>query len=328
MMASVIKLRAVATPQAHLPQQESIRDEVLRGLSRPQKELPPKLFYDERGSQLFDQITELDEYYPTRTELLITQTYAGEIAERLGPGCLLVEYGSGSSLKTRLLLDSLPSLAGYMPVDISAEYLAQAAAALALRYPQIDIQPICADYTADFQLPLPDTAPRRTAVYFPGSTIGNLHPDEAVRLMAQMRRLAGRDGALLIGADLQKDRAVLERAYNDAAGVTAAFNLNMLARLNRELDATFDLELFEHRAVYNQQRHRIEMHLISLRQQLVQVAGLPFPFAAGESILTECSYKYTMWSFADLAFRAGLMVRKVWTDPQELFSLQYLEPAA
>lgn len=327
-MTSAIKLRAVATPQAHLPQRESIRDEVLRGLGRPQKELPPKLFYDERGSQLFDQITELEEYYPTRTDLLITETFAGEIAERLGPGCLLVEYGSGSSVKTRILLDRLPGLAGYMPVDISEEHLCQAAARLAQRYPQLDIQPVCADYTAPFELPRPGAAPRRTAVYFPGSTIGNLHPDEAVRLMDQMRRLAGPGGALLIGADLQKDRAVLERAYNDAAGVTAAFNLNMLARLNRELGATFDLALFRHHAFYNEQRHRIEMHLISQREQVVLVDGVAVPFAARESILTECSYKYTMWSFADLAFQAGLMVRKVWTDPRELFSLQYLEPLA
>lgn len=313
-----------ATEREHVAQPESIRDEVLRGLSLPQKELPPKLFYDEQGSRLFDQITELEEYYPTRTELAITRTYAGEMAELIGSDSLLVEYGSGSSVKTRILLDHLPDLACYMPVDISEAHLHSSAAALAAVYPHLNIRPVCADYTAPFLLPALSPAPRRTVVYFPGSTIGNLHDDEAVRLLRQMAGLVGADGGLLIGADLQKDRGVLERAYNDAAGVTAAFNLNILARLNRELGATFRLAHFEHRAFYNEAHHRIEMHLVSTQAQTVLVDGMLIHFAAGETIHTECSYKYSLESFAAMAAQAGLRVCQVWTDPQAWFSVQYL----
>ncbi|HEU4322615.1 MAG TPA: L-histidine N(alpha)-methyltransferase [Roseiflexaceae bacterium] len=316
--------KPAATERERVPQLETIRDEVLHGLSLPQKELPPKLFYDERGSQLFDQITELEEYYPTRTELAITRRYAGEMAELIGPDSLLVEYGSGSSVKTRILLDHLHDLACYMPVDISEAHLHSSAAALAAAYPRLDIRPVCADYTAPFELPALVPAPRRTVVYFPGSTIGNLHGDEALRLLDQMAGLAGRGGGLLIGADLQKDRAVLERAYNDAAGVTAAFNLNILGRLNRELGATFRLSLFEHRAFYNEARHRIEMHLLSTQAQTVLVDGVAVHFEAGETIHTECSYKYSLEGFAAMAGQAGLRVRKVWTDPQGWFSVQYL----
>ncbi len=316
--------KPVATERERAPQPESIRDEVLHGLSLPQKELPPKLFYDERGSQLFDQITELEEYYPTRTELAITRRYADEMAELIGPGSLLVEYGSGSSVKTRILLDHLHDLACYMPVDISEAHLHSSAAALAAAYPHLDIRPVCADYTAPFALPALVPAPRRTVVYFPGSTIGNLHDGEAVRLLGQMAGLAGRGGGLLVGADLQKDRAVLERAYNDAAGVTAAFNLNILGRLNHELGATFRLSLFEHRAFYNEARHRIEMHLVSTQAQTVLVDGVAVHFEAGETIHTECSYKYSLEGFAAMADQAGLRVRKVWTDPKAWFSVQYL----
>lgn len=302
----------------------SMRAEVLAGLRRRQKELPPKLFYDERGSQLFDQICELEEYYPTRTELAITRAFTHEIAALVGPNCLLVEYGSGSSLKTRILLDRLVAPAAYVPIDISREHLLASAGRIAAAYPGLEVLPVAADYTADFTLPAPRRSPARVVTYFPGSTIGNLHPHEAVRLLGQIAVQVGVGGGLLIGVDLQKDRATLERAYDDAAGVTAAFNLNLLARLNRELGADFQLEQFQHRAVYNEQLHRIEMHLVSLRPQLAHVGDVQFAFAQGEHILTECSYKYTLAGFATLARRAGFTVRRAWTDAAGRFSVQYL----
>jgi dimethylhistidine N-methyltransferase len=287
------------------PERASIRDEVLGGLRRRPKELPPKLFYDERGSQLFDQICELEEYYPTRTEMAIMQAHAHEMAALVGPDSLLIEYGSGSSLKTRLLLDCLAAPAGYVPIDISREHLLRSAERLAAAYPAIEILPVWADYTAGLTLPRPARRVARAVAYFPGSTIGNCHPHEAVRLLRQIAELVGPGGGLLIGVDLQKDRATLERAYDDRAGVTAAFNLNMLARINRELGADFRLDQFRHRALYNEQVDRIEMHLISQRSQLVDVDGVSIAFDAGESILTECSYKYSVAAFGALAHAGG-----------------------
>ncbi|HEU5102881.1 MAG TPA: L-histidine N(alpha)-methyltransferase [Roseiflexaceae bacterium] len=306
------------------PEQASIRDEVLDGLRRTPKELPPKLFYDERGSQLFDQICELHEYYPTRTEVAIMQAHAHEMAALIGPDSLLVEYGSGSSLKTRILLDHLVAPGGYVPIDISREHLLRSAERLAAAYPDIEILPVWADYTAGLTLPHPARRVARAVAYFPGSTIGNCHPHEAVQLLRQIAELVGPGGGLLIGVDLQKDRATLERAYNDRAGVTAAFNLNMLARINRELGVTFRLEQFRHRALYNEQFQRIEMHLVSQRRQVVDIDGLTIAFEAGESILTECSYKYSLESFGALARVGGFEITHVWTDPQRLFSVQYL----
>jgi len=306
------------------PLETSIRDEVLGGLARIPKELPPKLFYDERGSQLFDQICELEEYYPTRTEMAIMQAHAAQMAALIGPNSLLVEYGSGSSLKTRVLLDQLIAPAGYVPVDISREHLLRSADSLTARYPQIEILPVWADYTAGFVLPRPTQPQARAVAYFPGSTIGNCHPAEAVRLLRQIAQLVGPGGGLLIGVDLQKDKGTLERAYNDRAGVTAAFNLNMLARINRELGANFDLNRFRHLAVYNERHSRIEMHLISQQAQTVDVGGERIVFGVGESILTECSYKYTVESFGALARVGGFEITHVWTDPRRLFSVQYL----
>jgi len=306
------------------PQQESLRDTILDGLRRPQKMLPPVYFYDERGSHLFDRITELPEYYLTRTELAIMREYGSEIGGLVGERAAIVELGSGSSLKTRLLLDALREPAAYLPVDISRSHLVHAARGLAADYPHLEILPICADFSAPFDLPRPRVAPRRNVVYFPGSTIGNFHWDEAYALLLSIARIARAGGALLIGVDLKKDRATLERAYNDAQGVTAEFNLNMLVRLDRELDATFDLRAFRHRAVWNEAKSRIEMHLVSQRAQSVFVAGERFEFRAGEHILSECSYKYTPTQFAALAAEAGFEVRRVWTDAAALFSVQYL----
>jgi L-histidine Nalpha-methyltransferase len=314
---------AVALRDLH-PQRESLRDALLAGLRSPQKTLPPIYFYDERGSQLFEDITELPEYYPTRTEISIMREHGAEMADLAGPRALVVELGSGSSLKTRLLLERLRQPAGYVPIDISRDHLLDAARRLAAEYPHIEVLPVCADFREPLDLPRPRVEPARTVVYFPGSTIGNFHQDEAHALLVAMRRLVRPHGAVLIGVDLKKDRPILERAYNDARGVTAEFNRNMLVRLNRELDATFDVATFRHRAIWNETAGRIEMHLVSTRAQSVSVAGERIDFRAGEHILTECSYKYAPSEFAALAARAGFAIERLWTDRDAFFSVQYL----
>ena len=303
------------------------RSDVLAGLSRPQKTLPCKYFYDERGSALFERICELDEYYPTRTELAILQAHVGEMAERIGARCLLVEYGSGSSRKTRLLLDRLRQPAAYVPIDISSDALRASARALAAAYPDLEVLPVCADYTEPLELPRPTRRPARRGVFFPGSTIGNFTPPEAQRFLGRMARVAGPGGAILIGVDLRKDRAVLELAYDDALGVTAAFNKNLLVRINRELGGDFDPARFRHLARWNAGDGRVEMHLVSEVEQRVRVAGSRIRVAAGETIHTENSYKYDLVQFSVLAAQAGLAVRCVWTDPAALFSVQYLTVA-
>ena len=306
------------------PEPSSFRDEVLCGLRRAQKELPSKFFYDERGSQLFEQITALDEYYLTRTELGIMRDHAGEMAAVLGPRCLLIEYGSGSSTKTRLLLNHLLQPAAYVPIDISKEHLIQAASALAAAYPALEVLPVCADYTTDFALPTPTTPVARRVVYYPGSTIGNFDREPALRFLRHIAYVCGPRGGLLIGVDLRKDPVKLHHAYNDWEGVTAAFNLNLLARINCELGADFPLDRFHHYAFYNPREGRVEMHLVSLADQTVHVGDAAFSFAVGESIWTESSYKYRLADFAAMAGAAGFAVEQVWTDPQELFSVQYL----
>jgi dimethylhistidine N-methyltransferase len=305
-----------------------MRDEVWAGLAAPRKTLPCKWLYDTAGSALFERICELPEYYPTRTELGILEAHAGEMADRLGARCLLVEYGSGSSRKTRLLLDRLVDPAGYVPIDISRAALAASVAALAETYPALEVLPVCADYAAPLELPRPRRPADRRAVFFPGSTVGNFTPPEAQRFLARMARTAGPAGGILIGADLRKDRAILEAAYDDAAGVTAAFDRNLLVRLNRELGADFPVERFRHRAVWNDGDGRVEMHLVSLDARVVTVAGRRFGFEAGETIHTENSYKYTLPGFASLAAGAGLAVRRVWTDPRGWFSVQWLTAAS
>ncbi|HEY1017343.1 MAG TPA: L-histidine N(alpha)-methyltransferase [Herpetosiphonaceae bacterium] len=309
------------------PEPADFRSEALAGLRRPAKELPCKFFYDERGSQLFERICALDEYYPTRTEIAIMRRSMPEIAALLGPGCALVEYGSGASVKIRLLLDQLLAPAAYIPIDISREPLLAAARQLADDYPALELLPVCADYTRPLSLPQPAQPARRTVVYYPGSTIGNFHPAEAAGFLAAMRKLAGPGGGLLIGVDLKKDPLVLHAAYNDRDEVTAAFNLNLLARMNRELSANFDLSQFRHYAFYNPLAGRIEMHLASLRDQAAHVGGEEIRFKRGETIWTECSYKYHPAEFAALAAGAGLRVERVWTDERQLFSIQYLTAA-
>lgn len=308
------------------PRRDTLRDEVLEGLRAEQKTLPCKYFYDERGSALFDAICELPEYYLTRTELGIMETHVAAMAAALGPQLLLVEPGSGSSVKTRLLLDHLHRPVAYVPVDISRAHLISAADRLNQLYPDLEVLPVCADFNQPFEIPATRRRAHRGAVYFPGSTIGNFEPQAAVQLLHRLQRLAGPEGALLLGADLRKDRAVLENAYNDAAGVTAEFNLNILKRLNRELSADFDLAGFRHRAVYNEPEGCIEMHLISRSAQSVTVAGEAFDFAEGEVILTERSYKYSPELLASLAAKAGLRVEQMWMDDRRYFSVSYLTP--
>ena len=300
----------------------SFRADVLAGLSRPQKRLPAKYLYDAAGSRLFDAITELPEYYPTRAELGILGEHAGEMAARCGEGCLLVELGAGSLAKVRLLLDRLGRPAGYVPVDVSGDHLRSAADALADDYPALRVIPVVADFTRSFGLP--NVAASRRVVFFPGSTIGNFDPAAADALLRRVGRLVGPGGGLLLGIDLRKDVAVLERAYNDAAGVTAAFNRNLLVRINRELDGDFDPTAFRHFAFYNRVRSRIEMHLISTTAQRVRIGGEAFEFRPAESIHTENSYKYDVAEFAARADACGLRLDDSWADAQNDFAVLFL----
>jgi dimethylhistidine N-methyltransferase len=306
------------------PTVHRFRADVLRGLAAPAKHLPCKYFYDEAGSALFEQITALEEYYPTRTELAIMRRHAAEMGELLGPRCLVIEYGSGSSSKTRLLLDHLPDAAGYVPVDISREHLLHSARALAADYPALEVLPLHADFTRQLTVPSPCLPVSKRVVYFPGSTIGNLKPAQAAAFLRRTAKVFGPGGGLLLGVDLQKPLPVLEAAYNDRRGVTAAFNRNLLVRINRELGADFDVGQFAHHAFYNVTAGRIEMHLVSQRVQRVRVGGVEFSFTQGESIHTENSYKYTLRRLRRLAAAAGLVVAAVWMDESRYFSVSYL----
>lgn len=304
------------------PETDTFLDEVLDGLRQTPKRLSPKFFYDARGSQLFDHICRLDEYYLTRTEMAIMRQSIDEIVAHLGRQCLLLEYGSGSSLKTRILLDHLDDPAGYVPIDISREHLLQSATELAATYPDLRVIPVCADYTTPLDLPNVEAA--RTVVYFPGSTIGNFEQDDALAFLQRIAAVCGSGGGLLIGVDLKKDADAIKAAYNDRQGITAAFNKNVLRRINRELDGTFAIDQFAHRAFFNDDHGRIEMHLVSCADQQVSIADAVISFRAGETILTEYSYKYSLDDFARLAAKAGFSVRQVWTDERDYFSVQYL----
>lgn len=307
---------------------DQLTREVVDGLRKSPKELSPVWFYDELGSALFDRICELPEYYLTRTEIGIMQAHAAEMAQRIGPHAAVIELGSGTSLKTRLLLDHLESPQAYVPVDIAREQLFDTASSLARDYPALRIIPVCADFTQPFELPKVIATAQRRVVYFPGSTLGNFPQAQALRLLGIMRQIVGSSGAVLIGIDLKKDSRVLEQAYNDAEGVTARFNLNALRHLNRELGASFDLQAFEHRAVWVEDQGRIEMRLISQRDQLINLAGARIAIQRGEYLLTECCHKYTLEGFRELASASQLAVAQVWTDPQRQFSVQLLRPAA
>jgi dimethylhistidine N-methyltransferase len=298
--------------------------DVRAGLRSPQKELPCKYFYDKRGSELFDRICQLEEYYLTRSELSIMDTMASEMGRQVGPGAMLVEFGSGSSVKTRYLLDALTACAAYVPVDISGEHLNLTATELATDYPGIEILPVCADFTRPFVLPRPTRRASHTAVYFPGSTIGNFSPERAITLLRRIAKMVGQGGGLLIGIDLKKDIGRIEAAYNDSLGITARFNLNLLQRINDELGADFHLDAFEHRALYNSKFGRVELDLVSLSDQYVTVAGEIFGFREGETIRTEYSHKYSIPEFASLADSAGLVLHKQWTDRDDNFAVLHL----
>jgi dimethylhistidine N-methyltransferase len=307
------------------PERGQVVAGLLSGLRERPRHVAPRFLYDEAGSKLFERICRLPEYYPTRTETAILRANLGAIAESIGERALLVEPGSGSSLKTRLLLDAMPTLSGYVPVDISREFLLQAARRLGAAYPELEILPVCADFMAPFPLPLPRRrAPSRVVFFFPGSTIGNLERDEAVALLASLRATAGRRGGLLIGVDLVKSPELVERAYNDDAGVTAQFNLNLLVHLNREYGADFDTSRFRHRAIWDPRHQRIEMQLVSTIAQDVHLGDELLHFARGEPLRTEYCHKYSIPDFGSLARGAGWRSEDVWTDPLAMFSVHYL----
>ena len=305
---------------------DAFRADVIAGLSQPQKSVPCKYFYDARGGQLFDAICNTPEYYPTRTELKLLRKHAAEIAGLAGSNAHLIEFGSGESAKARFLIDALKKPASYVPVDISATTLAGAAATIAPYYPKLAVRPLHADFTQDFVLP-PETASGRRVGFFPGSTIGNFTPEEAAKFLQRTAALLGEGGLLVVGVDLKKSKRILDDAYNDAGGVTAAFNLNLLRRINRDLRANFDLGAFSHCAHYNLVRGRIEMHIYSLSFQTVRVDGHMFSFIPGESIHTENSYKYSVGEFQSLARANCFRPARIWVDEDHLFSLHCLVAA-
>jgi len=307
------------------PESDDFLSEVMKGLGAQPKNLPCKFFYDEKGSKLFDQICELPEYYPTRTEIALLERISPEIAGRIGPHAHIIEYGCGSVKKIRPLLDALQEPAAYVAVDISREHLIASAEMLAEDYPDLDVHAVCADFTKPFEVKAPvNHADVRRVGFFPGSTIGNFQPDDAGRFLANAASFLGPEGAMVIGIDLKKDVAILDAAYNDSQGITAAFNLNLLERINQELDADFDLTKFRHKAHYNDVAGRIEMHLYSTARQSVQINGSRFDFAEGESIHTENSHKYSVDEFHAMARQAGFEADHVWMDDRKLFSIHYL----
>jgi dimethylhistidine N-methyltransferase len=320
---SMMAVQARVARHEPIVEQTQFARDVIAGLTARPKRLPPKYFYDEAGSRLFEQITELPEYYPTRSELAILHAHAAEMAGLLPSPTALIEFGSGSSRKARILLAASPAIAAYVPVDISSEMLAAEVAALERDHPHLKVLPVEADFTQPFQLPPAVVALKRTG-FFPGSTIGNFEPYEAAGFLRHAGRMLGKGAVLIIGIDLVKDPAILNAAYDDAAGVTAKFNLNLLTRINRELDGDFDLDGFCHQAFYNVGRHRIEMHLASRKRQKVSVAGRAIEFRVGETIHTENSYKFTVESFGALARGAGFTPLAAWSDPQGYFSVQAL----
>lgn len=317
---------ALAAFHDYEPEPEDFESAVVEGLSKPQKTLPCKFFYDAEGSALFDRICELDEYYPTRTEIALLEQRAAEIARLAGPRCHLIEFGSGSSIKVRILLDALKEPVAYTAVDISRDHLLGATESLAAAHPELEVRAVCADYTKPIPLPRPERYPDAKPLgFFPGSSLGNFAPAQATAFLertAGMLREGG--GDFVIGVDLQKDPAILIPAYDDREGVTAAFNKNILARANRELGADFDLGAFVHRAIYNPERGRMEMYLVSTRGQSATVGGRVFSFGKGEAIHTENSHKYTVAGFQAMAREAGFVPEAVWCDAGNLFSIHYL----
>ena len=319
-----MNVHAPALADAHVPDEQTstFARDAIGDLSQHPKRLSPKYFYDATGSELFEAITRLPEYYPTRTELKILRDRGSEIAAIIPRGAALVEFGAGATTKVRLLLERC-AFGAYVPVDISGDFLNAQASALRKDFPALAVYPVAADFTAPFALP-EEIAAMPKVGFFPGSTIGNFEPHEACRFLRSARDILGKGAQMIIGADLEKDERVLRDAYNDASGVTARFNLNVLVRINRELGGNFDLSAFTHRAIYNRERHRIEMHLISKKTQTVRMLGTSFSFRPGESIHTENSYKYSIERFTAVARGSGWTVRESWTDPNRMFSVHAL----
>jgi dimethylhistidine N-methyltransferase len=322
---SMTALARTALPvEPDRPESTAFAADVVTGLTKTPKRIPPKYFYDSVGSELFERITALPEYYPTRCELAILEQHAADIAALIPPGAALIEFGSGSSTKTRILLRAAADkLAAYVPVDISANFLEQQSEALKAEYPGVAMLPVAADFTKPFNLPASVQMMPRVG-FFPGSTIGNFEPHEAASFLRQAGEALGPGAMFIVGVDLIKDPEVLHDAYNDAQGITAEFNKNLIARINRELGAKLDAATFEHHAFYNRERNRIEMHLASLKRQRLKVCGECVDFRAGETIHTENSYKYSIESFGALARGAGWTPRTVWTDPDRHFSVHAL----
>ena len=303
-----------------LPERRTFLEDVLLGLSRAQKTIPPKYFYDAAGSQLFERICELPEYYPTRTEMAIMNANIGEIAQFVGPAVQLMEFGSGAGVKTRLLIEHLKPLL-YMPIEIDGDTMQAAAADLTKRFPLLNIAGITADYSRHLVLPEFVLPIRKKVAYFPGSSIGNFTPEEAYEFLRRARRMVGSGGLLVIGVDLKKDKPTLDAAYDDAAGVTAKFNLNLLTRINRELGADFQVPRWGHKAFYDEAQGRIEMHLVSRFAQFTRIAGQRFDFAPGETIHTEISCKYSVDEFAAMAKSSGFSCDHTWSDERGMFAV-------
>ncbi|MGE3182613.1 MAG: L-histidine N(alpha)-methyltransferase [Phycisphaerae bacterium] len=306
---------------------DALLREVYEGFERSVKHIPPKFLYDKCGSELFDRITDTEDYYPKRTELQIMRANAKEIAERVGSGRVVVEFGTGTGEKTELLLSLLQRPAGYVSIDVSASMLKEAVVALRTRYPQLTIEPLVGDFHTDLKLPKIAGCEKGPLIFFPGSTIGNFTPAQRSKFLERMRGLCGDDGCLLIGVDLKKDPHRLHAAYNDSEGWSAAFGLNLLERLNRDFGANFQIENFRYYAHYNPSEGRVDMHVVSLADQRVRVGDRHFDFANGESLLTEFAYKFTLAEFAENAQDAGFNVNSVWLDEKRMFSVQLLEPA-
>lgn len=308
------------------PKTPTILKEVLAGLSKSQKTLPPKLLYDKRGSEIFEKICLLKEYYPTRAETEILKTFSGDISRMVGTDALIIEPGSGAGDKIRYLLPHLLEPKGYVPIEISKEILLRMTEELHTEFPFLKVLPVCADFNQDIELPLTvEDNPGKKVIFFPGSTIGNLSPGDAVNFLKKFGRMIGEGGGLIIGVDLKKDPETFKLAYDDPHGVTAAFNLNLLERLNRETYASFDLNNFFHEAFYNEKLGRVEMHLVSRISQLVKVNESVFRFKEGETIHTESSYKYSVEEFAELCAKAKFQIKKSWKDSQNLFCVYYFE---
>jgi dimethylhistidine N-methyltransferase len=309
----------------HEPDIGDFRKGLVDGLSKDPKDIPAKFLYDERGSELFEEICETDDYYPTRTEIGIMETCLDEVSEWVGPRARIVEFGAGSGRKTRMFLDALEEPAAYLPIEISKAALRGCAERMREAFPDLEVIPICADYTEPVELPEPSASTARTVGYYPGSTLGNFEPDEAAAFLQRIRQLCGEDGGLVIGIDLVKDRETLEAAYDDSEGVTEAFTMNILDRANREADADFDRDAFDFEAEWQPENRRVQLRLVSKRAQTVHVGDESFDFEAGEPIVTEHSYKFQLEQFADLARDTGFTPVETWTDDREHFSLWYLE---